>query len=166
MEDSDDFIFLLNVVIVCYTAFLVTLDFTAKQKGRKRRRKRSVWIRHILRKRNEEGTHSILLPKLLCDDAHYRNFLRMSKEDFALLLAMVEPALVRNDTVMRASISVSERLALTLRYLATGPNRFLADTFYNLSTDPAPNVIHTLHKETLSKIVSIEILNFLTSFIH
>lgn len=35
---------------------------------------------------------------------------------------MVKPFMTRNNTNMRESIPVSERLALTLRYLATGRN--------------------------------------------
>ena len=72
MEDADEFLFLLNIVVVCYGAVLVTLDLTSKQ--RRNQRKRSCWIRGILRKRKEEGTHGILIPKLLSDDIHYRNF--------------------------------------------------------------------------------------------
>ena len=97
MEEANELLLLLNIVVVCYAAVLVTLDVTARRK--QRNRKKSIWIRDILRRRNEEGTHSILLPKLLSDDIHYRNFLRMSKENFAFLLAKVEPSLVRSDTV-------------------------------------------------------------------
>ena len=50
----------------------------------------------------------------------YHNYFRMSAETFQLLVKMVEPYLVRKSTAMRGCISVEERLALTLRYLATG----------------------------------------------
>ena len=74
MEQADELLFFLNLVVVCYAAFIVTVDLTVKQRKKQRKRKRSIWIRDILRLRNEEGTHSILIPKLLSDDMHYRNF--------------------------------------------------------------------------------------------
>ena len=127
MEETDEFLFIINLVVVCYAAVVLTLNVTSKQ--RRKQRKRSLWVREMLRKRNEEGAHSILIPKLLSDDIHYRNFFRMSKENFSFILAMVEPALIRRDTVMRASIKVSERLALTLRYLATGTINLVVEAF-------------------------------------
>jgi hypothetical protein len=44
----------------------------------------------------------------------------MNEEKFKLLLSMVDPHLVKQSTNMRACITVEERLALTLRFLATG----------------------------------------------
>lgn len=44
----------------------------------------------------------------------------MSEDSYNRLLGMVRNYLERQDTVMRKSLTVHERLALTLRYLATG----------------------------------------------
>ncbi|CAL1278735.1 unnamed protein product, partial [Larinioides sclopetarius] len=44
----------------------------------------------------------------------------MDVESFEYLLAKIEPLIKRMDTNMRQCISAGERLALTLRYLATG----------------------------------------------
>ena len=52
----------------------------------------------------------------------YKKFFRMSEGTFDKLLGMVKPFMTRNNTNMRESLPVSERLALTLRYLATGRN--------------------------------------------
>jgi hypothetical protein len=52
----------------------------------------------------------------------YKNYFRMNEETYNKLLRKVEPYLSRKDTVMRRSLSVTERLALTQRYLATGRN--------------------------------------------
>ena len=89
MEEADELFFLLNLVIISYAAVIVTLDLTAKQRRKQQRQKRSIWIRDILRVRNVEGTHSILIPKLLSDDMHYRNFFRMSKDNFSPYLNMI-----------------------------------------------------------------------------
>ena len=50
---------------------------------------------------------------------HYR-YLRMSPEQFDHLLSLVEPHNNKEDTNYRKSISPAERLALTIRFLASG----------------------------------------------
>jgi len=44
----------------------------------------------------------------------------MSPTDFEYLLNMIGPKIAKQDTFMRKSISVQERLSITLRFLATG----------------------------------------------
>jgi hypothetical protein len=46
--------------------------------------------------------------------------LRMDQTCFHELLEMVKPQIQKQDTNMRKSIPADEKLALTLRYLATG----------------------------------------------
>ncbi|XP_075985597.1 uncharacterized protein LOC142982798 [Anticarsia gemmatalis] len=53
-------------------------------------------------------------------DGSFENFTRMSRTDFEILLNMVGPAIVKQDTKFRKSIDPHIRLAVTLRYLATG----------------------------------------------
>ena len=48
----------------------------------------------------------------------------MAPDDYDELLRMVRPAITRSDTKYRKAISANERLALTLRFLATGDNVF------------------------------------------
>ena len=47
----------------------------------------------------------------------------MSPEKFQHLLALVKPHIEKKDTNFRKSIPPAERLALTLRYLATGDSQ-------------------------------------------
>jgi len=44
----------------------------------------------------------------------------MSSEDFETLINMVGPKIHKKDTCFRKAIPVKERLAVTLRFLATG----------------------------------------------
>lgn len=92
----------------------------------KKKRKR-FWMRPSLRKRD---SHSIneLIDDLREDDiglsgeirSSFKNFLRMSSEDFENLICLIGPAVAKRHTNYRNAISVTERVAITLRFLATG----------------------------------------------
>ncbi|KAB0804876.1 hypothetical protein PPYR_01846 [Photinus pyralis] len=49
-----------------------------------------------------------------------QNFCRMSPEDFELLMNKIGPKIEKKNTNMRQAISVTDRLAVTLRFLASG----------------------------------------------
>lgn len=51
--------------------------------------------------------------------------LRMSSADFDYLLNIVGSSIEKRNTCMRDAISVGERLAITLRYLASGKSSSL-----------------------------------------
>ena len=44
----------------------------------------------------------------------------MSREDFAILLEMIRPQIVKQNTVFREAIPPEVRLAVTSRFLASG----------------------------------------------
>jgi hypothetical protein len=50
----------------------------------------------------------------------YKNFTRMHPTDLEFFINAVGPSISRKDNKFRASIPVQERLAVTLRFLATG----------------------------------------------
>lgn len=53
----------------------------------------------------------------------FHRFLRMSPDRFEHLLSLVGPSIQKRDTNFRNSIPAAERLALTLRYLASGDSQ-------------------------------------------
>ena len=80
-----------------------------------------------------EGSCSSQLPvqKLRAEDAAaFKHFLRMDQNCFDELLEMVKPQKQKQDTNMRKSITAGKKLALTLRYLATG--EFIAPALLNI----------------------------------
>ncbi|XP_073519648.1 uncharacterized protein [Phyllobates terribilis] len=92
----------------------------ARELQRRSKRKRRMWTREWLQKRSELS-HMQLVRELQEKNPHdFRNYLRMSEESFKELLERVTPRIQRKDTAMRAAIPADERLAVTLRFLATG----------------------------------------------
>ena len=69
------------------------------------RRSHNMWVRPWLQQREERGA--------------YHN-MRMTPEFFEMIKTRLEPRLARQATNYRTPISVGEKLALTIRYLATG----------------------------------------------
>ncbi|CAL4121766.1 unnamed protein product, partial [Meganyctiphanes norvegica] len=50
----------------------------------------------------------------------FKNYFRMSQDTFDQLLSLLKIHIQKKDTHLRKSIPAEERLAITLRYLATG----------------------------------------------
>lgn len=71
------------------------------------------------------------LSELLAEPSgEFDNFVRMSITDFEYLIGKISPMVAKLDTSYRDSIPVKIRLAITLRYLATGDSyRSLHYTF-------------------------------------
>ena len=67
----------------------------------------------------------------LLDTSSYNNFLWMDASTFEELLSSIAPRITYQDTVMRQAISPAERLAVTLRFLATGKCDLLHIKFSN-----------------------------------
>ena len=57
---------------------------------------------------------------MLSEREDYRRFMRMNTETFHELLEAVRPYVTKRETFMRKPISAEEKLAATLRFLATG----------------------------------------------
>ncbi|XP_069824530.1 uncharacterized protein [Dendropsophus ebraccatus] len=87
---------------------------------RPEKRQRRFWSKQWLQQR-DTFSHMPLLQEIR--DTHpedYRNYLRMSEDSFVKLLNMVKPMIEKKDTLMRKAIPAEQRLAATLRFLATG----------------------------------------------
>ena len=81
-----------------------------------RRIRRRLWMNDIFRQRTRFGEyHRLVRDELLLDEEHFFNYFRMTREDFAYLLRMVEPVITKQNTAFRERISPRERLAVTIR---------------------------------------------------
>ena len=70
--------------------------------------------------RGEGAYHNIMAELYATNIPGFTNYMRMTPEFFEMIKTRLEPRLARQATNYRAPISVGEKLALTIRYLATG----------------------------------------------
>ncbi|KAJ8915430.1 hypothetical protein NQ315_003191 [Exocentrus adspersus] len=83
-----------------------TVAAAAVEKDDVQLQKKRVWVREWIRKRNRCGfVHNLLQELRLGDAKVYKNFLRMSTNDFDYLLEKVTPLIKRQDTHMRQAIN-------------------------------------------------------------
>ena len=110
-------------------AIAATLLLLRRRQRRRRQREhmarnrkpRRFWVRPWLLRRELYGQYDTLMQELAAEDIDgYISFQRICPELFQELLSMVGPAIEKKDTTWRPAIPVTVRLALTLRFLATG----------------------------------------------
>ena len=85
------------------------------------RKRRTVWTRGWLLNRPVYGQYENMLAELNQEDFRgYKKFLRISNELFEKLVHHVGPHIKKITTPWRQPLSVGLRLAITLRYMASG----------------------------------------------
>ena len=110
--------------------------------------KKRFWIRQIFLDRESKGEFCNLVGDLHLFDKEYfyRNFRKLTTT-FERLLSWIAPSIVKSAD-KRPSTSPSERLAITLRYLATGDAQFTISSSYRVS----PTTVGRIILETTSVI--------------
>ena len=82
---------------------------------------RKMWARQWLLQREQRGAFHTLFQELAVEDTlGFSEYMRMPYSKFVALAELIGPYIKKKDTVMRMSIPPSERLALAIRFLATG----------------------------------------------
>lgn len=101
-------------------AALIILAVLRKKKKEKNKRKRK-WVREWIRRRASNDVTKTLIEELRTeDDKGFKEFARISFEEYEYLLAKVRPIISKQDTNMRRAITAETRLLITLRFLASG----------------------------------------------
>ena len=118
-----------------------------RQARRRIRRKPVVWMKDYLTKRRQQGQfHTLLVqlrdPTSVGHAAAFQNYMRMDGALFEEILAEVGPLIERQDSNFRECIGAGERLAITLRFLATG------------ASYPTLQHAYRCQRSTISKIVA------------
>lgn len=83
-----------------------------------KRKKRRYGVQPLFRRRKIYGAYATLLPELEKNPEEFFRFFRMTIVSFNLLCTLVDPFLQKFS--QRPSITTRERLAITIRYLASG----------------------------------------------
>ncbi|KAJ8729534.1 hypothetical protein PYW08_001115 [Mythimna loreyi] len=115
--------------MLCAAYIILHKSATTKKK------KKRWWIRNYLLNR------SYVFHDLRGFDGSFQNFTRMSTSDFEFLLRLIGPAITKQETKFRHPIEPQRRLAITLRFLATG------DSYGSLS------YTFKVSKQLISKII-------------
>ena len=130
----------------------------------KQRKKRSKWSKSWLLKRNE-FSHSNLLQELrLNEPQDWFNYLRMNEETFLELLSMVTPLIEKKDTTLRNAITPHQRLAATLRFLASGKS--YEDLKFSTCISPQalghiiPETCDAIYRVLKSKYLKVRIITY------
>ena len=138
---------------------LLLLWWRRRRRKKDRQNWRQFWVRPILQKRRSQGEFYNLLQEMRLNDpdSHFR-YLRMSKSTFDHLLAKVGPFLSRRPYMSdrRPNISPGERLALTIRYLATGNSQTSLSFNFRIGRSTVSNIV----KETCSAIWDVLVKDY------
>lgn len=135
----------------CLILAAAAIKLGTMQKKRKFAKKRSVWVKPWLLRRPQYGQYEKLLAELHKEDLKgFKNFLRVTPELFHELVQRLSPRLEKEDTFMRKALEPGIRLAITLRYMATG------DSYKSLQFGfrVAHNTICKIIPETCEAIIS------------
>lgn len=94
-------------------------------RNRRRQRRRSCWKKPWIADHDKHGSFNSLLPSLRRHDpSAFKNYLRMDEDTFNHLLIKVQPLIEKQNTSFRDAIPPAERLAVALRFLASGRNQW------------------------------------------
>ena len=95
------------------------------------------------RRQQSQYYHLLQEMRLHDEESHFR-YTRMSRRSFDDLLRKVEPHLARRryTSSARPSISSAERLALTLRYLATGDSQTSISFNFRVGRSTVCNIVY------------------------
>lgn len=104
-----------SVAVTC-ACFIVIYQNSVKKRQRRR-----WWQLELFRNRNLHGGRALLRDlKFQHISGKYKNFTRMSPIDFEYLLRRIGPTTIEKiDTKFRKAIAITDRLCITLRFLAT-----------------------------------------------
>ena len=84
-------------------------------------RRRSIWFKNWLLRRPHHGNYVSLLHELHREDRKgYKKFMRVSAELFDEMVERLSHVLKKDETRLRKPLPVGLKLAVTLRFLATG----------------------------------------------
>ena len=118
MSDQEE----LLMLSAATSAATITLLAACRMKRRRKRAQR-FWMRPLFQRRHQRGAYNTFMSELRQVDIEggemYSGFTRMNPEEFDFLLSLVNED-ISEQPGFRLLIPADMKLAITLRYLATG----------------------------------------------
>ncbi|XP_026316525.1 uncharacterized protein LOC113235958 isoform X2 [Hyposmocoma kahamanoa] len=132
------FFFEMSDLQAACAAFILMNYIRRKKKNRNRR----WWQMNIYNRRQTLGGVQLLLDLKSQElSGQYKNFTALSSSDFESLLNSIGVKISKQNTRFRVSITAKERLALTLRYLATGDSFVSLQYLFRISRHSIGKII-------------------------
>uniref|UniRef100_A0A8C6T222 DDE Tnp4 domain-containing protein n=1 Tax=Neogobius melanostomus TaxID=47308 RepID=A0A8C6T222_9GOBI len=110
---------------------------------RQRRNNRRLWIHPINEHRTQFGAYYHLVAELQLHPEKHFQYFRMSAVQMEDLLSIIGPTIRRQETNFRKSISPRQRLAVTIRFLATGESFTSLALQYRLGVSTVSSIVHS-----------------------
>ncbi|PSN43834.1 hypothetical protein C0J52_10087 [Blattella germanica] len=120
-----------------FLLYALEMPLLARRRAHKRKQE---WVNEILARRDRYGEFSHLQGDLEMNVTQHFYYFRMKKETFQYILDEVKDHLQKYN--FRETISPAERLAVTLRYLATGLSFKALSMSYRISDATVGRIIH------------------------
>ena len=146
--------------VTALTAALLTIkeiqeeEEKRKRKKRKARRRaeRSCWVHPYLQRRLEQGHYDNLMHELATETPElFKNYTRTTPSLFDEIVTRVTPLIEKEETYFRKPLPPGLRVAITLRFLATGESYMSLQYSFRV----AHNSISMLVPETCRAIASV-----------
>lgn len=154
-------------IAMAAASLLILADEMENEEQKKRKKRlRSTWVHPWLAKRSVDGAHQTVLQEFqnVADQQYmFKQFLRMDPETFNQLLELVKPLIQKQDTHLRKAISASERLAVTLRFLATGDSYKSLSILFRIAactiTQIVPEVCDAIYAVLKDEYMKVSVCN-------
>ncbi|XP_050308270.1 uncharacterized protein LOC126744758 [Anthonomus grandis grandis] len=134
---------------IAAAAYFFMCYYNNLRKKKKKPRKRRWWMVSLHHSRKRYDGINMLADLQQEHSGQFENFCRMSSSDFNNLLDRIGPSIARRDTKWRKAIPAKIRLAVTLRFLATGDSYQSLHYLFKIS----PQVISEIVPEVCSAII-------------
>ncbi|KAL7387534.1 hypothetical protein ABVT39_024972 [Epinephelus coioides] len=111
--------------------------------------RKRVWVHPINERRQEQGAYHNLVQELRASTERHRKYFRMSADEMDYVLSMTGPDITKMDTNFRSPIKPKQKLAVTLKYIATGDSMSSLTFNYRLGESTVANAV----KDTCDAII-------------
>ncbi|XP_014242917.1 protein ALP1-like [Cimex lectularius] len=122
--------------------FLLLFAFVQSTSTRRR-----FWVHPINQRREELGEYHRLCRELHSHEDRFFSYFRMSRQSFEELHEVLRPRIERITTNWRRPIETRERLAVTLRYLATGDSHQTIAFSFRLGRSTVSKIVREVCRE-------------------